>query len=157
MIILEFRRRGMAPREHSRRVHELSRSRLPALDVRQDFEVEIGSMPGCLRHSLPHMLKEIEEAWKFGVRTFVVFPKVSFPPSDGRFGTKFIPRRRSSASAAGMSCVFLCIILFSPTMRVLCEAACWGSISSPTSGKDSLVVFQLGHANSFYRTLSFGF
>ena len=33
-------------------------------------------MPGCLRHSLPHMLKEVEEAWKFGVRTFVVFPKV---------------------------------------------------------------------------------
>lgn len=33
-------------------------------------------MPGCLRHSLSHMLKEVEEAWKFGVRTFVVFPKV---------------------------------------------------------------------------------
>ena len=33
-------------------------------------------MPGCLRHSLPHMLKEVEEAWQFGVRTFVVFPKV---------------------------------------------------------------------------------
>ena len=35
-------------------------------------------MPGCLRHSLPHMLKEVEEAWQFGVRTFVVFPKVTF-------------------------------------------------------------------------------
>lgn len=45
--------------------------------VLQDFEAEISSMPGCLRHSLPHMLKEVEEAWKFGVRTFVVFPKVS--------------------------------------------------------------------------------
>lgn len=33
-------------------------------------------MPGCLRHSLPHMLKEVEEAWRFGVRTFIVFPKV---------------------------------------------------------------------------------
>lgn len=43
---------------------------------RQDFEVEIKPMPGCLRHSLPHMLKEVEEAWKYGVRTFVVFPKV---------------------------------------------------------------------------------
>lgn len=43
----------------------------------QDFEVEIKPMPGCLRHSLPHMLKEVEEAWQFGVRTFVVFPKVS--------------------------------------------------------------------------------
>jgi len=43
----------------------------------QDFEVEIKPMPGCLRHSLPHMLKEVEEAWQFGVRTFVVFPKVA--------------------------------------------------------------------------------
>ncbi|CAM9449700.1 unnamed protein product, partial [Ectocarpus sp. 13 AM-2016] len=42
----------------------------------EDFEVEIKPMPGCLRHSLPHMLKEVEEAWQFGVRTFVVFPKV---------------------------------------------------------------------------------
>ncbi|CAM9410946.1 unnamed protein product [Ectocarpus sp. 6 AP-2014] len=42
----------------------------------EDFEVEIKPMPGCLRHSLPHMLKEVEEAWQFGVRSFVVFPKV---------------------------------------------------------------------------------
>lgn len=48
----------------------------PAIPSRQDFEVEIKPMPGCLRHSLPHMLKEVEEAWQFGVRTFVVFPKV---------------------------------------------------------------------------------
>ena len=34
-------------------------------------------MPGCLRHSLPHMLEEVEEAWKFGVRTFILFPQVS--------------------------------------------------------------------------------
>lgn len=45
--------------------------------TKQDFEVEIKPMPGCVRHSLPHMLQEIEEAWKFGVRTFIVFPKVS--------------------------------------------------------------------------------
>jgi porphobilinogen synthase len=42
----------------------------------QSYEQEIPSMPGCLRHSLPHMLKEVEEAWRFGVRTFVLFPKV---------------------------------------------------------------------------------
>ncbi|CAN0330769.1 unnamed protein product [Ascophyllum nodosum] len=42
----------------------------------KSFEVEIQSMPGCLRHSLPHMLEEVEEAWKFGVRTFILFPQV---------------------------------------------------------------------------------
>ncbi|CAM9541221.1 unnamed protein product [Chrysoparadoxa australica] len=41
-----------------------------------DREEEISSMPGCLRHSLGHMLQEVGEAWKYGVRTFIVFPKV---------------------------------------------------------------------------------
>jgi len=42
----------------------------------EDFETEIESMPGCLRHSLPHMLEEVKDAWQYGVRTFVLFPKV---------------------------------------------------------------------------------
>uniref|UniRef100_A0A7S2XYQ0 Delta-aminolevulinic acid dehydratase n=1 Tax=Fibrocapsa japonica TaxID=94617 RepID=A0A7S2XYQ0_9STRA len=42
----------------------------------EDFNQEIASMPGCERHSLPSMIKEAEAAWKFGVRSFVLFPKV---------------------------------------------------------------------------------
>lgn len=53
--------------------------------------MEIKPMPGCLRHSLPHMLKEVEEAWKFGVRTFVVFPKVRLVSSFYAFVWVFVP------------------------------------------------------------------
>jgi len=42
----------------------------------ESYETEIPSMPGCLRHSLDHMLVEIAEAWEYGVRAFVIFPKV---------------------------------------------------------------------------------
>jgi len=42
-----------------------------------DDEVhEIPSMPDCFRHTLPSMMKEIEEAWSYGVRSFILFPKV---------------------------------------------------------------------------------
>jgi hypothetical protein len=43
----------------------------------ESYEQDIASMPGCQRHSLPHMLKEVEDAWRFGVRSFVLFPKVA--------------------------------------------------------------------------------
>jgi porphobilinogen synthase len=33
-------------------------------------------MPGCFRHSLPSMLKEVEEAMQYGVGVFILFPKV---------------------------------------------------------------------------------
>lgn len=33
-------------------------------------------MPGQVRHSLPHMLQEVGEAMSYGVKTFVLFPKV---------------------------------------------------------------------------------
>jgi len=36
----------------------------------------IESMPGCERHTLQSMLTEVGDAYKFGVRTFVLFPKV---------------------------------------------------------------------------------
>jgi len=36
----------------------------------------IESMPGCERHTLASMLTEVGDAYKFGVRTFVLFPKV---------------------------------------------------------------------------------
>lgn len=36
----------------------------------------IASMPGCERHSLASMLNEVGDAYQFGVRTFVLFPKV---------------------------------------------------------------------------------
>mmetsp|Transcript_4748 Transcript_4748/g.18978 ORF Transcript_4748/g.18978 Transcript_4748/m.18978 type:complete len:379 (-) Transcript_4748:62-1198(-) len=42
----------------------------------EDFETPIESMPGCMRHSLKHMLEEVADAWQYGVRTFVLFPKV---------------------------------------------------------------------------------
>ena len=42
----------------------------------EDFNTAIPSMPGCERHSLDHMLVEVEEAMRYGVKTFVLFPKV---------------------------------------------------------------------------------
>jgi len=42
----------------------------------EDFNTEITSMPGCERHSLDSMLKEIGESIELGVNTFVLFPKV---------------------------------------------------------------------------------
>jgi porphobilinogen synthase len=36
----------------------------------------IASMPGCERHSLESMVKEAKDAWSFGVKSFIVFPKV---------------------------------------------------------------------------------
>lgn len=38
--------------------------------------VGISSMPGCMRHSLASMLKEVEECVNVGVTRFVLFPKV---------------------------------------------------------------------------------
>jgi len=38
--------------------------------------VLIASMPGCERHSLASMVAEAKDAYQYGVRTFVVFPKV---------------------------------------------------------------------------------
>lgn len=37
---------------------------------------EIVSMPNCYRHSLDSMMKEVEEAMSFGVKVFILFPKV---------------------------------------------------------------------------------
>jgi len=37
---------------------------------------EIPSMPGAFRHSLDSMMKEVEEAMGYGVKSFVLFPKV---------------------------------------------------------------------------------
>jgi porphobilinogen synthase len=42
----------------------------------EDFCQDIASMPGCQRHSLDSMLREVGEAYQVGVRTFVLFPKV---------------------------------------------------------------------------------
>lgn len=42
----------------------------------EDYNQEIPSMPGCERHSLPNMLKEVGESMEVGVKTFVLFPKV---------------------------------------------------------------------------------
>jgi len=38
--------------------------------------VAIASMPGCERHSLASMVAEAKDAYQYGVRSFVVFPKV---------------------------------------------------------------------------------
>ena len=42
----------------------------------ESFNTAIPSMPGCERHSLESMLKEVGEAYNLGVKTFVLFPKV---------------------------------------------------------------------------------
>ena len=42
----------------------------------ESFNTAIESMPGCERHSLESMLKEVGEAYNLGVKTFVLFPKV---------------------------------------------------------------------------------
>ncbi|GMI16287.1 hypothetical protein TrLO_g11945 [Triparma laevis f. longispina] len=43
----------------------------------ENYCQDIESMPGCERHSLEHMLVEVEEAMRYGVKTFVLFPKVA--------------------------------------------------------------------------------
>jgi len=42
----------------------------------EDYNVAIASMPGCERHSMASLLKEVGEAMEQGVGTFVLFPKV---------------------------------------------------------------------------------
>jgi porphobilinogen synthase len=42
----------------------------------ESYNTPIPSMPGCVRHSLDSMLREVGDAWKYGVKTFVLFPKV---------------------------------------------------------------------------------
>jgi porphobilinogen synthase len=42
----------------------------------ENYNQAIESMPGCQRHSLESMLKEVGEAYDLGVKTFVLFPKV---------------------------------------------------------------------------------
>jgi hypothetical protein len=42
----------------------------------EDFNIKIESMPGCERHSLESMLREVGEAYDVGVKSFVLFPKV---------------------------------------------------------------------------------
>jgi porphobilinogen synthase len=42
----------------------------------EDFNQPIPSMPGCERHTLDSMLREVEESHALGVKTFVLFPKV---------------------------------------------------------------------------------
>jgi porphobilinogen synthase len=37
---------------------------------------EISSMPGCFRHSLDSMMKEIDESVALGIQSFILFPKV---------------------------------------------------------------------------------
>jgi len=42
----------------------------------EDFNQPIESMPGCERHTLDSMLREVGESYELGVKTFVLFPKV---------------------------------------------------------------------------------
>lgn len=39
--------------------------------------VEIASMPGCMRHSLDSMMKEVQEATSHGIKSFILFPKIA--------------------------------------------------------------------------------
>ena len=42
----------------------------------EEHNTQIASMPGCVRHSLRSMVEEAGDAMKYGVNTFVLFPKV---------------------------------------------------------------------------------
>ena len=42
----------------------------------EDYNTPIASMPGCERHSLDSMIKEVGESYALGVKTVVLFPKV---------------------------------------------------------------------------------
>lgn len=42
----------------------------------EEFNQPIPSMPGCERHSLDSMMREIAESRALGVKTFILFPKV---------------------------------------------------------------------------------
>lgn len=52
----------------------------------ESYETEIPSMPGQKRYSLAGMMKEVEESMQYGVKTFVLFPKVDdkLKTNDGR-------------------------------------------------------------------------
>ena len=41
-----------------------------------DFNLPIPSMPGCERHTLDSMLREVGESYELGVKSFVLFPKI---------------------------------------------------------------------------------
>jgi porphobilinogen synthase len=43
----------------------------------ENYNQPIVSMPGCERHSLDSMLREVGESMILGVKTFVLFPKVA--------------------------------------------------------------------------------
>lgn len=42
----------------------------------EEHNTQIVSMPGCVRHSLKSMVEEVGDAMRYGVNTFVLFPKV---------------------------------------------------------------------------------
>ncbi|KAA8497683.1 Delta-aminolevulinic acid dehydratase, chloroplastic [Porphyridium purpureum] len=42
----------------------------------KDYNEAIGSMPGCERHSVDSALKEVAEAYKLGIRSVIIFPKI---------------------------------------------------------------------------------
>lgn len=41
-----------------------------------DEVVDIGSMPGCQRHSLESMIEQVKKGMSVGVKSFVLFPKI---------------------------------------------------------------------------------
>ena len=42
----------------------------------ENRQEEIASMPGILRHSIDHMLREMEACMKLGLKSFILFPAV---------------------------------------------------------------------------------
>lgn len=43
---------------------------------KQGGKVEISSMPNCYRHTLPSMMKEIDEAVSYGIGSVILFPMI---------------------------------------------------------------------------------
>jgi len=38
--------------------------------------IDISSMPGCKRHSLSSMMQEVEDSVRYGIKSFILFPKI---------------------------------------------------------------------------------
>jgi len=69
------RRTGVI-RAHHRETYLGPQHLVYPLFIHEGPKTAIGSMPGCFRHNLETLLKEVEESIQVGIRSFVLFPKV---------------------------------------------------------------------------------
>lgn len=71
-------RKSEVMRSMVRENHVLPSHFIYPLFIHEDaYVTEIPSMPGVFRHSLDNMMKEIADAVQYGVKSFILFPKVA--------------------------------------------------------------------------------